>query len=53
MTLTPNTATTDQLREALANLRRTTGDSNSQSDRAGRIKIKAIEYALTQRGETA
>lgn len=52
MTITPNTATTAQLREALANLRRTTGPSNSRADRSGRIKIGAIEYALRQRGET-
>lgn len=52
MTITPLTATTDQLREALAQLRRTTGSSTSKSDTTNRIKIRAIEYALTKRGET-
>ena len=52
MTITPNTATTADLREAHRRLtERGQRFLNKQAATANRIKIKAIEHALRERGE--
>lgn len=50
-TLIINQASTGALYELLEALRRLSGPSASQRDHAYRIKIKAVEMTLRERGE--